>query len=125
MRRAMGRYIALLDADDLWEPDFLEKQLAFMGQTGAICVCSAYRHIDENGREIQHPTVPLVCLEGEARGNPQLLARYRVQTNSTTGNKLKLVSKQYHFYRQYLKHGVLTACLNTLRWGVSGIRKFS
>ena len=59
MRRARGRYIALLDADDLWEPDFLEKQLAFMGQTGAICVCSAYRHIDENGREIQHPTVPL------------------------------------------------------------------
>ncbi len=173
MRLALGRYIALLDADDLWEPDFLEKQLAFMGQTGAICVCSAYRHIDESGREIQHPTVPMpvitpkdmrvmnrigcltglydsqkhgkvflheelrsirddyaywydiVCLEGEARGNPQVLARYRVQTASTTGNKLKLVSKQYQFYRRYLKHGVLTACLNTVRWGVSGIRKFS
>ncbi|MBQ3478260.1 MAG: glycosyltransferase family 2 protein [Clostridia bacterium] len=173
MKQAKGRYIALLDADDLWEPDFLEKQLAFMRKTGAVCVCSAYRHIDENGREIQHPTVPLdritpkdmrvmnrigcltglydadkhgkiylhealrsirddyaywydiVCLEGEARGNPQILARYRVQTSSTTGNKLKLVSKQYHFYRQYLKHGVLTACVNTVRWGVSGIRKFS
>jgi hypothetical protein len=36
-----------------------------------------------------------------------------------------LVSKQYHFYRQYLKHGVLTACVNTVRWGVSGLRKFS
>ena len=42
-----------------------------------------------------------------------------------SGNKLKLVAKQYHFYRQYLKHGVLTACVNTVRWGVSGIRKFS
>ena len=173
MKQAQGRYIALLDADDLWEPDFLEKQLAFMNQTGVICVCSAYRHIDEYGREIQHPTKPLpritpkdmrvmnrigcltglydakkhgkvylheelrsirddyaywydvVCLEGEARGNPQVLARYRVQTASTTGNKLKLVSKQYHFYRNYLKLGVLTACLNTLRWGISGIRKFS
>ena len=44
---------------------------------------------------------------------------------STTGNKVKLVSKQYHFYRQYLKQNALTACLNTLRWGISGIRKFS
>lgn len=173
MKRARGRYIALLDADDLWEPDFLEAQLAFMRQTGAICVCSAYRHIDEHGREIQHPTVPLsritpkdmrvmnrigcltglydarkhgkvylheelrsirddyaywydvVCLEGEARGNPQILARYRVQTSSTTGNKLKLVSKQYHFYRNYLKQSVPVAGLNIVRWGVSGIRKFS
>ena len=58
MKRAKGQYIALLDADDLWEPDFLEKQLDFMAQTGAVCVCSAYRHIDENGREFQHPTVP-------------------------------------------------------------------
>ena len=48
-----------------------------------------------------------------------------VSAKLKVGNKLKLVSKQYHFYRQYLKHGVLTACLNTLRWGVSGIRKFS
>jgi len=67
----------------------------------------------------------IVCLEGEARGNPEILARYRVQTASTTGNKLKLVSKQYHFYRQYLKQNVPTACVNTVRWGLSGLRKFS
>ena len=173
MNLARGRYIALLDADDLWEPLFLEKQMAFMAQNDAICVCSAYRRIDEQGREIHHPTVPLpvitpkemrvmnrigcltglydsrrhgkiylheelksirddyaywydiVSLEGQAFGNPEILARYRVLTGSTTGNKLKLVSKQYQFYRKYLKESLFSAVLNTLRWGFSGIRKFS
>ena len=56
MRRARGRYIALLDADDVWDSNFLERQLAFMAKKKAQCVCCAYRHIDENSKEIQHPT---------------------------------------------------------------------
>ena len=173
LRRAKGRYIALLDADDVWMPEFLEKQLAFMRQKDAICVCSAYSRINERSEPIQHPTVPMavitpkdmrvmnrigcltglydskrhgvvylheelrsmrddyaywydiVALEGRAFGNPEILARYRVLTESTTGNKLGLVVKQYRFYRKYLNEGVVTAAFNTLRWGVSGLRKFS
>ncbi len=52
MRRAKGRYIALLDADDVWERDFLERQLAFMKEKNATCVCCSYRHIDANSNEI-------------------------------------------------------------------------
>lgn len=173
LRVAQGRYIALLDADDVWEPVFLERQLAFMREKGAVCVCGAYRRINEEGVEIQHPTVPLevitpksmsvmnrigcltglydsakhgkvylheelkslrddyaywydiVSLEGVAYGNPEVLASYRVLSGSTTGNKLTLVAKQYRFYRKYLRQNVLTAALNTVRWGISGIRKFS
>ena len=43
IRRANGRYIALLDADDLWEPTFLESQLALMKEKDAIVVHASYR----------------------------------------------------------------------------------
>ena len=173
IRQAEGRYIALLDADDLWDPDFLKEQIAFMKAGNAICVCCAYRHIDAGSNEIQHPTVPkplitrrdmqvmnhvgcltglydslkhgkvylreelkslrddyaywydIACLEGKILGNPKVLASYRVLNSSTTGKKLKLISRQYAFYRKYLAESPLAAGLNTLRWGISGLRKFS
>lgn len=52
IREATGRYIALLDADDLWLPQFLEKQIEFMKEKKAICVYSSYKRIDENSNEI-------------------------------------------------------------------------
>ena len=173
MRIARGRYIALLDADDVWDRDFLARQLSFMREKDAVCVCCSYRHIDENSNEIQHPTramanialkdmavmnrigcltglydsaphgkvylheelrsirddyaywYDIVKLAGTAYGNPDVLASYRVQTGSTTGNKLKLVAKQYRFYRQYLKKSVPKSLVDIVRWGVSGLGKFS
>ena len=49
---AQGRYIALLDADDIWAPQFLEKQIALLNKRNAVCVCSAYGFIDENSDRI-------------------------------------------------------------------------
>lgn len=45
---AKGRYIAFLDADDLWMPDKLEKELAFMKKNQAAFVFTAYEFGDEN-----------------------------------------------------------------------------
>ncbi|MBO5473822.1 MAG: glycosyltransferase family 2 protein [Lachnospiraceae bacterium] len=47
---AQGRYIAFLDADDVWMPDKLARELAFMKEKGAGFVCSAYEFGDEQAR---------------------------------------------------------------------------
>lgn len=58
IREAKGQYIALLDADDLWKPEFLTEQIAFMKEKQACCVYSSYERIDENSNECLSP---LVC----------------------------------------------------------------
>lgn len=47
---AGGRYIAYLDADDLWAPAKLEKQLAFMQQKEAAFSFTGYEFADESGK---------------------------------------------------------------------------
>lgn len=46
---ASGRYIAFLDADDLWDPSKLEKQLAFMDKYDAAFSFTGYEFADEYG----------------------------------------------------------------------------
>ncbi|MBR2274596.1 MAG: glycosyltransferase family 2 protein [Lachnospiraceae bacterium] len=45
-----GRYLAYLDADDLWEREKLEKQLAFLREKDAAFTFTGYEFADENGR---------------------------------------------------------------------------
>lgn len=46
---AKGRYIAYLDADDLWQPDKLEKELAFIRKKDVAFAFTGYEFADENG----------------------------------------------------------------------------
>lgn len=173
IRHANGRYIALLDADDVWLPNFLEQQIHFMKKNHTVCVFSAYDRIDEKSRPIGHTTnaksfittkdmkvmnqigcltglydaskygkkylkeelnsirddyaywYDIVSLENEAYGNQEVLAKYRVMKSSTTGDKKKLIGKQYKFYRTYLNESPVVALINLFRWGIAGIRKFN
>jgi len=50
LKEANGRYVSYLDADDLWMPEKLEKELAFMEEKGAAFVFTGYEFADENGK---------------------------------------------------------------------------
>lgn len=173
IRSAKGRYIALLDSDDVWMPEFLEKQLAFMKEKNAVCVYCSYVRINNQSEPILKPVkskpvvtvkdmmvmnrigclsglydsskygkvylreelkslrddyaywLDVVKLQGRAYGNPEVLAKYRILANSTTGNKYKLIKKQYGFYRNYLNQNVPCSICNVVRWGIAGIVKFT
>ncbi|OXG08765.1 glycosyltransferase involved in cell wall biosynthesis [Flavobacterium araucananum] len=57
IRRAKGQYIALLDADDTWNSDFLEKQIKLMNDKNALLVYSSHTRIDEHSKEILTPFI--------------------------------------------------------------------
>ena len=56
IKEAKGEYIALLDNDDLWTEDKLERQLA-LAQKGADIVYCSYDFIDEENNSIKKPFI--------------------------------------------------------------------
>ena len=48
LEKATGRFITFLDADDFWEPNFLEEMIGFMKKENAEIAYSNYARCDEN-----------------------------------------------------------------------------
>ena len=55
---ARGEWIALLDSDDVWRSDKLEKQLALAKESGAEVIYCSYSMVDENGEHLSDFIVP-------------------------------------------------------------------
>ena len=52
LEESKGRFIAYLDADDLWKSEKLEKQVEFMLKNKYPFTCTDYEKIDESGKII-------------------------------------------------------------------------
>ena len=52
LEKAVGKYIAYLDADDLWFPNKLEKQIQFLKENNLHFTFSFYDCIDEEGNSL-------------------------------------------------------------------------
>ncbi|BCX82133.1 hypothetical protein MIT9_P1718 [Methylomarinovum caldicuralii] len=57
LRHAQGEYVAFLDADDWWDPTFLEKMHRAVGETGADLAYCGWQNVVEDG-ENRPPYVP-------------------------------------------------------------------
>lgn len=58
LAQARGRYVCFLDADDLWLPDKLARQLAFMEREDCAISCTAYRRMSADGARVGNLIVP-------------------------------------------------------------------
>lgn len=70
LREAEGEWIAFLDSDDLWAPDKLEKQIAFMQANDCPLSYTEYEKIDEAGEPIG------VYVSGPGTVNRRKMYRY-------------------------------------------------
>ena len=75
IREAQGQYIALLDADDIWLPDFLRKQIHFMKKRNAVLAAFNSYLSNTSGPQLALPN-PRVTASRETTVLAQVLNWY-------------------------------------------------
>lgn len=83
LKTAKGRYIAFLDSDDVWVPEKLEKQIAFMEQHGYAFTFADYQIMQEDG-----------SLTGKRLHMPRQLTYHQYLRNTAIGCLTVVIDRQ-------------------------------
>jgi glycosyltransferase involved in cell wall biosynthesis len=69
--KAIGKYIAFLDSDDLWQSQKLEKQIQLMERDKKTVTFTSYLHIDEHGNPLfkRIKAIPILSYAKQHRNN--------------------------------------------------------
>ena len=108
-----GAYVALLDSDDIWHPDKLQKQIKLAQESGAGLIYCSYAMVDEQGKKKCRDFVvnEHICLESMLRKNE--IGCSTVLLRSDVLNQHRFSNEYYHedyvLWLQLLKEGVQAA----------------
>jgi teichuronic acid biosynthesis glycosyltransferase TuaG len=94
--RARSRYVAFLDSDDLWLPQKLSTQLAFMKKHDAALTYTGYGIIDENGDPVGQAVRVPSSLDYHALLKNTIIGCLTVMVDRQKTGPLKMLSLPQH-----------------------------
>lgn len=115
--KACGRYIAYLDADDLWEKEKLYKQINFMKINNIAFSYTSYSRTKEDGSLLKTVEVPgKTNYKDLLRSTIMLTSTIIIDTKTISKEKLKMpnlkISEDAQTWLDILKSGVVAYGLN-------------
>lgn len=105
---ANGRYVAFLDADDLWLPDKLAHQMAFMAREQAAISFTSFRRMNADGSDIGHRIrIPRYLTYRQLLGNTAMATSTVIVDRSLAGEfrMTKTYYDDFVLWLEILKRG--------------------
>lgn len=93
---AKGEYIALIDSDDIWHENKLEKQIELAKKTGADIIYCSYGMINDAGVRVNNDYIVTETTDFEKTLKENMLSCSTVLIKSELLKKYKFSSQYYH-----------------------------